>query len=76
MMFFDMSSLDNLHIIVMHNRKNRTLRQDKPVVKEKKVFTNIVLKAQSVSIKKKTLASIVAMLIAHIEAETLNKNMM
>ena len=76
MMFSDMSSLDNLHIIVMHNRKNRTLRQDKPVVKETKVYTKIALKALSVSIKKKTLASIVAMLMAHIEAETLNKNTM
>ena len=74
MMFSDMSSLDDLHIIVMHNRKNNTLRQDRPVVKETKVYTNIALKPLFVSIKKKTLASIVAMLIAPIEAETLNKN--
>ena len=75
MMFSDMSSLDDLHIIVTHNRKNKTLRQDRTVVKETKVFTNIALRALFVSIKKKNLASIAAMLIALIEVETLNKNM-
>ena len=75
MMFSDMSSLDDLHIIVMHNRKNKTLRQDRTVVKETKVYTNIALRALFVSIKKKNLASIAAMLIALIEVETLNKNM-
>ena len=69
-----MSSLDDLHIIVMHNRNNKPLRQDRTVAKETIASTKIALKALSVSIKKKTQASILAMLTVPIAVETLNKN--
>ena len=58
----------------MHNRNNKPLRQDRPVARETIVSTNIALKALSVSIKKKTQASILATHIVPIAVETLNKN--
>ena len=58
----------------MHNRNNKTLRQDRSVAKETIASTKMALKAISVSIKKKTQASILATLIVPIAVETLNKN--